>query len=72
MNVAISTDAHSTRNLLDDVLKALKEPVPEQTIEIPPDIAACAKRILDRMFELEKEGTALLEKRGKSALPWTA
>ena len=57
---------------LDDVLKALKEPAPEQTIEIPVDIAARAKRSLDRMFELEKEGKALLEKRGKSALPWTA
>lgn len=57
---------------LDDVLKALKNPAPEQYIEIPPDIAARAKRSLERMFELEKEGKALLEERGKSALPWTA
>jgi quinolinate synthase len=57
---------------LDDVLKALKDPAPEQTIEIPPNIAARAKQSLDRMFELEKEGKALLEERGTSALPWTA
>ena len=57
---------------LDDVLKALKEPAPEQVIEIPADIAVRARRSLDRMFELEKEGKALLEERGTSALPWTA
>jgi len=57
---------------LDDVLKALKEPTPDQYIEIPPDIAARAKRSLDRMFELEKKGKALLAEQGKSALPWTA
>ncbi|MDH3980361.1 MAG: quinolinate synthase NadA [Gammaproteobacteria bacterium] len=57
---------------LDDVLKALKDPAPDQYIEIPPDIAARAKRSLDRMFELEKEGKALLEKQGRYALPWTA
>jgi quinolinate synthase len=57
---------------LDDVLKALKEPAPEQYIEIPADIAIRAKRSLDRMFELEREGKMLLEKRGTGALPWTA
>ena len=57
---------------LEDVLKALKDPAPEQYIEIPPEIAARAKHSLDRMFELEKEGKALLEKQGRSALPWTA
>jgi len=57
---------------LEDVLKTLKNPVPDQYIEVPPDIAARAKRSLDRMFELEKAGKALLDKQGRSALPWTA
>lgn len=57
---------------LDDVLKALKQPTPAQRVEIPPTIAARAKHSLDRMFELEKEGKALLKKQGRSVLPWTA
>jgi quinolinate synthase len=57
---------------LDDVLKALKDPSPEQFVEIPPGIAARAKHSLENMFELEKRGKALLEKQGRSALPWTA
>ncbi len=39
---------------LDDVLKALKDPSPEQRITIPHDIAERARKSLDRMFELEK------------------
>jgi quinolinate synthase len=61
----------SGNNESDDVHKALKEPLPEQTIEFPPDIAARAKCSVDRMLKLEKEGNALLEKQGSSALPWT-
>jgi len=57
---------------LDDVLKALKNPDPEQYINIPEDIAARAKRSLDRMYELEKEGKAILEQQGRSALRWTS
>jgi quinolinate synthase len=57
---------------LDDVLKALKDPSPGQFVEISPDIAARAKHSLERMFELEKKGKALLEKQARSALPWTA
>jgi quinolinate synthase len=57
---------------LDDVLKALKDPAPEQFIEIPPDVAVRAKMSLDRMFELEKKGKAMLEARGTGSLPWTA
>lgn len=57
---------------LEDVLKAFKDPAPEQYIEIPPDIAARAKRSLDRMFALEKKGKAILAARGSGALPWTA
>ncbi len=40
---------------LKDVLAALKNPRPEQRIEIPADIAVRARQTLDRMFELEKE-----------------
>ena len=57
---------------LDDVLKALRDPAPEQFIEIPPEIARRARASLDRMFELEREGRAILAKRGTAALPWTA
>ncbi|GAB4345299.1 MAG: quinolinate synthase NadA [Gammaproteobacteria bacterium] len=41
---------------LEDVLKALKDPAPEQYVEIPPAIAARAKASLDYMFELEQIG----------------
>lgn len=50
---------------LADVLKALKDPTPEQHIEIPPDIAERARASLDRMFELEKEGRKILEERDR-------
>ena len=56
---------------LDDVLKALKQPTPEQYVEIPHDIADRARHSLEKMFELEKKGRALLEKQGRSSLPWT-
>ena len=57
---------------LDDVLKALKNPSPEQVIEIPDDIAERARKSLERMFELEREGKALLEREGRQKLAWTA
>ena len=57
---------------LDDVLLALKDPQPEQVIEIPADVAQRAKRSLDQMFELEKAGKKLLQEQGRSKLPWTA
>ena len=57
---------------LEDVLKALKEPAPEQFIEIPQDVAVRAKLSLDKMFELEKKGKAILEAQGRGSLPWTA
>ena len=57
---------------LDDVLKTLKDPAPEQYVEIPADIAERAKKSLDAMFELEKKGKAILEARGTGKLPWTA
>ena len=57
---------------LDDVLQALKDPQPEQVIEIPADVAQRAKRSLDQMFELEKAGKKLLQEQGRSKLPWTA
>ncbi len=57
---------------LEDVLKALKESAPEQFIKIPQDIAVRAKLSLDKMFELEKKGKAILEAQGRGSLPWTA
>ncbi len=52
---------------LDDVLKALKDPAPEQFIKIPTDVAERALASLDRMFELEKQGKSILQKRGESS-----
>jgi quinolinate synthase len=57
---------------LDDVLQTLKDPAPDQFIEIPPDIAARARNSLERMFELEKTGRAILAARGRRSLAWTA
>lgn len=48
---------------LEDVLKTLKNPDPEQYITIPDDIAARARNSLDKMFELEKIGKQILENR---------
>jgi len=57
---------------LDDVLKTLKDPAADQFIEIPPDIAARARMSLERMFELEKKGRAILEGRGAEGRRWIA
>jgi len=38
---------------LEDDLKALKDPAPEQFITIPKDIAERAQISLSKMFELE-------------------
>jgi len=46
---------------LEDVLKALKDPAPEQFITIPEAIAERARKSLTRMFELEKIGNELLK-----------
>lgn len=48
---------------LEDVLKALKDPAPEQVIEIPPDVADRARDSLNKMFELEQKGIAILKNR---------
>jgi len=48
---------------IEDVLKALKDPEPEQCVEIPKEIADRARASLDRMFELEPRGKALIETR---------
>ena len=56
---------------LDGVLEALRNPRPEQVVEIAPDIAARAKQSLDNMFELEKTGREKREQQGRSKLPWT-
>jgi quinolinate synthase len=53
---------------LADVLKALKDPAPEQYVEVPPDIAERARASLDRMFELEEEGKKILQLRGSIAM----
>lgn len=47
---------------LDDVLKALKIPAPEQFITIPEDVAERARTYLLKMFELEKIGKEILNK----------
>ena len=57
---------------LDGVLEALRNPRPEQIVEIAPQVAARARQCLDNMFELEKAGRAKLERQGRGKLPWTA
>jgi len=57
---------------LDDVLQTLRDPAPEQFVEIPPDVAARARMSLDRMFELEQQGRAMLASRGSGSLRWIA
>ena len=47
---------------LSDVLKALKNPIPDQYVEIPSDIAKRARASLEKMFELEQKGKAMLNK----------
>jgi quinolinate synthase len=56
---------------LEDVLQALKNPAPEQFVEIPAGIATCARRSLERMFELETRGKALLGERVGERPSWT-
>ncbi|MDX1763113.1 MAG: quinolinate synthase NadA, partial [bacterium] len=48
---------------LDDILQALKDPTPDQRIEIPHDVADRARASLTNMFELEQKGRELLNER---------
>ncbi len=50
---------------LDDVLQALKDPAPEQYINIPGNIADRARASLQRMFELEQQGKTLVKRRAR-------
>ena len=43
---------HMKRTQLEDILQALRDPVPEQIIEIDDDVIRRAKRSLDEMFRL--------------------
>ena len=43
---------HMKRTQLEDILQALRNPVPEQIIEINDDVIHRAKRSLDEMFRL--------------------
>ncbi len=51
---------------LKDVLKALKDPVPEQFITIDEDVAERARTSLSKMFELEKIGKDILNKHAQT------
>lgn len=50
---------------LKDVLKALKDPAPEQFITIAEDVAERARTSLSKMFELEKTGKDILNKKAQ-------
>lgn len=50
---------------LSDVLKALKNPTLDQYVEIPSDIAKRARISLEKMFELEQKGKAILNQKTK-------
>ncbi|MEC7406162.1 MAG: quinolinate synthase NadA, partial [Candidatus Thermoplasmatota archaeon] len=43
---------HMKRTQLEDILQALRDPAPEQIIEIDDDVIHRAKRSLDEMFRL--------------------
>jgi quinolinate synthase len=47
---------------LDDVLQVLKNPAPEQYINIPGNIADRARASLQRMFELEQQEKTLIKR----------
>lgn len=51
---------------LKDVLKALKDPAPEQFITIDEDVAERARTSLSKMFELEKIGKDILNKQAQT------
>ena len=51
---------------LEDVLKALKDPAPDQYITIAEDVAERARASLSRMFELEKIGKDILNKQAQT------
>ena len=51
---------------LEDVLKALKDPAPEQFITIDEDVAERARTSLSRMFELEKIGKDIINKKAQT------
>ena len=43
---------HMKRTQLEDILQALRDPAPEQIIEIDDDVIHRSKRSLDEMFRL--------------------
>ncbi|MBI88055.1 MAG: quinolinate synthase [Euryarchaeota archaeon] len=43
---------HMKRTQLEDILQALRDPLPEQTIDLEPDIIRRASKSLDEMFRL--------------------
>ena len=51
---------------LSDVLKALKNPTADQYVEIPENIAKRARASLEKMFELEQKGKAMLNESAKT------
>ena len=53
---------------LSDVLKALKNPTPEQYVEISSDVAERARASLERMFELERKGKAIINKKEEETM----
>ncbi len=53
---------------LSDVLKALKNPTPEQYVEIPSDVAERARASLDKMFELERKSKAIINKKEEETM----
>jgi len=47
---------HMKRVDLRKVLQVLESPRPDQVVEVPPDVAARARRSIDRMFEITARG----------------
>ena len=44
--------SYMKKNTLENTLEALVDPRPEQLVEVAPELAAAAKKSIDKMFEL--------------------
>ena len=51
---------HMKKTQLEDILQALRDPLPEQVIELDADVIERAGQCLDEMFRLTEQSTSTL------------
>ena len=51
---------HMKKTQLEDILQALRNPFPEQVIELDADVIERAGQCLDEMFRLTEQSTSTL------------